>query len=80
MMSQHTRNFFTVDFIDNHTGQQFFRLMTAVVTSSHKDRMAEFQEELGDRMTITAYMLDSDSPQNPVMFDTFWDRALVGVA
>jgi len=25
-------------------------------------------------------MLDSDSPQNPVMFDTFWDRALVGVA
>jgi len=31
-------------------------------------------------MTITAYMLDSDSPQNPVMFDTFWDRALVGVA
>jgi hypothetical protein len=54
--------------------------MTAVVTSNHKDRMAEFQEELGDRMTITAYMLDSDSPQNPVMFDTFWDRALVGAA
>jgi hypothetical protein len=80
MMSQQTRDFFTVDFIDNHTGQQFFRLMTAVVTSNHKDRMAEFQEELGDRMTITAYMLDSDSPHDPVMFDTFWDRALVGAA
>jgi hypothetical protein len=81
------RFFYTVDFIDNRTGQQLFRLMTAKISANHDRRMAEFQEELGDRFTITAYDLDMSAGEMldngitcQVFRDTYWDRALVGAA
>jgi len=56
----------------------FFRLMTAPIGATHKERMAEFQEELGDMFDITSYEIDAEAPL--VFRDTFWDRALVGAA
>ena len=52
--------------------------MTAPIGATHKERMAEFQEELGDMFDITSYEIDAEVPL--VFRDTFWDRALVGAA
>ena len=81
------RFFYTVDFIDNHTGQQLFRLRTAKISANHVRRMAEFREELGNRFTISAYELDMSDKEMldsgitcKAFRDTYWDRALVGAA
>ena len=58
------------------SGTSFFRLMTAPVGVTHKERMAEFQEELGDMFDIISYDIDAEVPN--VFHDTYWDRALQG--
>ena len=50
--------------------------MTAPVGVTHKERMAEFQEELGDMFDIISYEIDAEVPN--VFHDTYWDRALQG--
>ena len=76
-----TQAFYTVTFETKPSKRTcsatpFFRLMNAPLGITHDERMAVFQEELGDMFDITSYEIDAGKPW--VFRDTFWDRALQG--
>ena len=85
-----TQAFYTVTFETKPSKRTcsatpFFRLMNAPLGITHDERMAVFQEELGDMFDITSYDLDMEARELSDLGitrngfrDTYWDRALQG--
>tara|TARA_Y100000034_G_C6828625_1_gene373869 strand:- start:204 stop:458 length:255 start_codon:yes stop_codon:yes gene_type:complete len=77
--------FYTVDFVDTKTGQQYFRLMDSSLDITHKQRMEDFQKELHADHRIEAYEiammpeeLDDLGISEYNFHTTYWSRALQG--